>query len=418
MINNYTNRTVRNIVIVYDYCYFNGGAAKVAIESACALSEQQGIYVFFFGAVGPVCNELQNSTVQTKCLYMQDINSGNRLVAAKNGIWNTKAKKAFIEFIKPFNPENTIIHFHGWAKALSSSIIQAASSRKFTCLVTLHDYFCVCPNGGFYNYIDKKLCKIKPMSLKCIVCNCDKRNYIQKIWRVMRQFVQDFNVRRNKNIIFISISELNEQLIRPYVKSNNFQRVYNLIEIDNKKNGDLESGFNNRFICVGRISEEKGTELFCAAISELMATVNIEGTVIGDGALLPDLKLRFPRICFIGWKSMDEVTDYMRTSRALVFPSKCYEGAPLTIVESLCNELPCIVSDCTSATELIREGYNGFIFETDNCDSLKKKIIESLSDEKIQVMKTNIKNDFDPNAYSKNTHLDRLMELYQTALNK
>ena len=55
-------------------------------------------------------------------------------------------------------------------------------------ILTLHDYFTLCPCGGFYDYKSKKVCNKSPMSLKCILCNCDKRNYPQKIWRVIRHY--------------------------------------------------------------------------------------------------------------------------------------------------------------------------------------------------------------------------------------
>lgn len=407
---------LKNIIVVYDYCYINGGAAKVAIESACALADNPEINIYYFGAVGPVCTELKNSKVSVKCLNMKDINTGSRLMAMKNGIWNSNAKKIFVEYLKAFDPMDTVIHVHGWAKALSSSIINITKKKGYTCFVTLHDYFCVCPNGGFYNYKEKVLCKIPPMSIRCIACNCDKRSYAQKIWRVLRQFVQDYNVRRNKDIIYISISELNERLVYPHVRSKKFCRITNLIDIK-ECNKELKAGIDsNNFICVGRISEEKGTELFCTAITELMEELDIKGTVIGNGALLDEFKTRFSKIDFVGWKSMDEVAAYMQAARALVFPSKCYEGAPLTIVEALCNSLPCIVSDCTSAVELIHDDENGFIFKTNNINDLKSKIIEAMSDEKILRMRNNITKTFHPRQYSKENHTNRLIDLYDRIL--
>ena len=37
---------VKNIVIVYDYAFINGGAAKVAIQSAVELSKNNDVNVY------------------------------------------------------------------------------------------------------------------------------------------------------------------------------------------------------------------------------------------------------------------------------------------------------------------------------------------------------------------------------------
>jgi len=400
---------LKNIIIVYDCANINGGAAKVAIQSAIALSKQE-YNVFFFAASKPIDSGLEASKVNIKCLDIKDINHSGKFRAVTNGIWNNIVKKEFVSFLDKFSAEDTVVHIHGWVKALTSAVVKVSCKKGFKTLITLHDYFTVCPNGGFYDFQKQKICTMTPMSLTCMFCNCDKRSFAQKVWRVARQIVQDRNVRFNKNIAFVSISQKNEEVVRPFVKSHKFYRVDNPIKLADHQIDDCSK--SNVYLFVGRLSEEKGIDLFCRAITELKKEYDIQGIVVGDGVLLEQLRKDYPLISFEGWKSTGEVQDYIQKARALVFPSRCYEGAPLTILEAMSAGLPCIVSDCTSATEIISDRKNGFVFETDSIRSLHESLRFTLDNGVIREVSDEIKNNMDYSHYSDQSHVRQLINVY------
>lgn len=405
---------VKKIVIVQDYAYISGGAANVAIESALGL-KKAGYDVFYYSAVGPICGELKENDIITNCLGIGNINTGSRIQAGLSGIWNSKVYVDFYHYLYNFNVDDTIIHFHGWSKALSVSVIHAAQKRGFKIVITLHDYFSLCPNGGFYNYKKGCICKYAGMSINCVTCNCDKRKFVHKLWRVARQFVQDIFVKNNTDINYITISELNEKAVRGYTKSDKYYRVYNPVKISGKM--FLDRTKSNKYIYVGRVSDEKGVELFCEACRVLMSRgENIFPVVVGDGTLLGSLKKEYPEIMFTGWLASTQVASIMKDARCLVFPSKWYEGAPLTIVEAMASGLPCIVSDCTSATELVVDGENGYVFEAGNLDSLIEKMEKSLDANSLNNMACHIRERFDPTIYSTSVHVDNLLRVYETVL--
>lgn len=247
---------IKNVIVVYDFAIINGGAAKVAIQSAIAL-KKRGLNVVYFSATSPIDKEMVSAGIEVISLDSTDINTEkNRLKAIKMGIYNSKSKKIFKKFLEKFNKDDTIIHLHGWSRALSVSIINAAQKNKFKCVITLHDYFSVCPNGGFYNYKKNKICKCVPMSATCVCTNCDKRNYLQKLWRISRQVIQDLWVKNNKNMNYIYISELNKKVVKENVKSNAFYYVPNIVELSEKKLQKITQ--EKVFLYVGRVSIEKG----------------------------------------------------------------------------------------------------------------------------------------------------------------
>lgn len=133
-------KKVKNVIVICDFAYIEGGASRVAHESAIALSRDY--HVTLFAAVGPVSAELQASNVDVVCLGQKDIlHDSNRFHAVLQGLWNKEAKKKLAELLKPFSCEDTIVHVHTWTKGISSSIFPLLEEKDFQVALTTHDYF-------------------------------------------------------------------------------------------------------------------------------------------------------------------------------------------------------------------------------------------------------------------------------------
>lgn len=339
-------KNIENVVVVNDFNYTQGGASKVAIDTARILKEQ-GINVFFFSAVEKEEEKIDGityiSTNQNEALKEK-----NKIKGAINGIYNFKARNEMKKLLKMLDRNSTIIHVHGWTKALSCSVFDIAFKMKFKVILTLHDYFTACPNGGYFNYRKNEICHFKPLTWECIKCNCDSRNYGFKLYRVIRQFVQNKIVKLNDKLEnVITISEFSEKILTPTIgKKTNITRIYNPIDIDeNVEKVDVSK--NQYYLYVGRISKEKGVDLFCQAITEL----RYKGIVVGDGNEKERLEKMYPNIEFTGWKNKEEVKEYMKGAKALVFPSRWYETAGLTVLEAQTLGIPCIVNKKCAASE-------------------------------------------------------------------
>jgi hypothetical protein len=61
-----------NVIIIHDNAMITGGAQKVAITEAVALSEQ-GYKVIYFAAVGPIDPALLNSKVKVEILGQNEL---------------------------------------------------------------------------------------------------------------------------------------------------------------------------------------------------------------------------------------------------------------------------------------------------------------------------------------------------------
>lgn len=401
---------VKNVIVVNDYPYINGGAGKVAIMSAISLAREK-INVYYFCGTGEVCDELKKSNVKIITTGQKDIISKNKLYGFFQGLRNKKAEKVLEDLILKIGCDNTIIHFHAWSKILSSSIFRVPKKYKIPVVVTGHDYGTVCPNGCFFDFRKNEICMDKPLSLKCMCKNCDKKNYIYKLFRIIRQFINKRYIKGNC-LHYFYISNFSEKII----KNNLFTKaerhfVVNPIDVKFLKRADVKN--NDYFLYVGRVSQEKGVDMFCRAISEL----NLRGLVVGDGPILEELKDKYPDISFVGWKKSDEIVNYAVKAKALVFPSIWYECAPLTIPEVMGKYyLPAIVSDLCAGKDYIINGKNGYIYDGNNLDDLKDKIKKM--NENCEEFQSYIKDKFNRNLYLENVHSKNLIDEYNKILSK
>lgn len=360
-----------NVVIVNDYAFVNGGAGKVALSSALGLASL-GHNVTLFTGVGPAAPELLDvARLQVICLGQREIvDNPNRAQAVVQGLWNFKAASRMRALLVNFDRAETVIHVHGWTKALSSSVIQVALSLGFRVIITLHDYFTACPTGTFYDHKKRGVCHLQPMSGACISTNCDSRNYGHKIWRVGRQWIQ-----RQIGLIpagindYISISDLSEEVLKPFLpRASRIYRVPNFI--DAKPNPLVDVGTNRYFTFSGRLSAEKGPLLLASCSRHL----GIETLFIGDGPLRNQIESVAPKAFCTGWLPPAEALLQLRRSRALVFPSLWYEGQPLVVAEAAAMGIPAIVPDTCAARERVIDGVTGLWFKGGDVNDLMEKI--------------------------------------------
>lgn len=404
-----------NIIIVNDSGNINGGAAKVAIDSTIELSNSKNNVFYFCSS-----KEIEKQLVLSKLSLLKNLNQSeikdesNKLNAFIRGIWNLKAYSEMKSLLKNMDKKQTIVHIHGWTKSLTISVIFAALINGFKVVITLHDFFIHCPNGGLFNYKRKSICKIKPLSLNCITTNCDSRGYSFKIFRVIRSIIERiiFLLYKNK-IHLIFLSKLSYDVLQPYIyKFNSVSYIEN--PVDRKKETKVKAETNNIFLFIGRISFEKGCESFCKSIS---SNSNLKGIVIGEGNEYNYLVEKYPNISFLGWQSKKEIDNILRKTRCLVFPSLWYETYGLVVKEAISIGIPCIVSSSTAACEFIIDNHNGVIFESGNIEDLSKKILILNNDNELVLkLSENAYKSFWSKDHSVKRHTSLLIDKYNHIL--
>ncbi|NNE50964.1 MAG: glycosyltransferase family 4 protein [Sulfitobacter sp.] len=347
---------LRRVLIVGDFAAINGGQAKVAIDSARLLADA-GLEVIFFAASGPVCAELSHPRIRTVCLGQHTLlENPSRLNAMMTGLWNEAALRALREEMAKLSSADSVIHCHGWAKALSPSVGRAFAQTEVPVLYTMHEYFLACPNGGFFDFQRQEICTRRPLSTACLTTQCDARNPAHKAWRVVRSAVARGPGRLPgglRHIAYISQTQLGA--MRPYLPAD--ARLHSLPNPVAIGGGQVDAAGNDAFVFVGRLAPEKGGLLFARAAQE----AGVRAVFVGDGPEAGAIRAANPSAEVVGWVSPDEVQEHLSKARALVFPSLWYECQPLVPIEALVRGVPVICGAWSAASEVVEAGVNGII---------------------------------------------------------
>ncbi|MBO7418286.1 MAG: glycosyltransferase family 4 protein [Bacteroidaceae bacterium] len=404
---------VKNVILVNDFAHIQGGADAVAITTAIALA-RKGIHVIFFSAVLPVDKKLLDAKIDVICLGKEDIlHDKNRINAIVKGIYDKSVEKSFINLLHLYSNKDTIVHIHTWTKALSSAVFSVAGKMNFETVLTLHDFFTVCPNGGLFNYQKNELCRHKPMSCYCLLSNCDKRSYVQKQWRVIRQLAQNWNIGKIKKINLLAVSQKVANEVINYFPNRNV----NIINLQNPVGNFYQDVFDikpdSAYLFMGRLEDEKCPELFCEAITKL----GLKGIVVGDGSLKTNLQNKYPNIQFSGWLSGQDKLEVIKTCKCLVFTSKLYETFGLVVAEMKALGIPSIVPKESAAAEQITDGFDGITFQIGNLDSLCMAL-ERFEKMDLKEMLQNVRQSFDPTKNNEDTYVEHLMDIYESILMK
>ena len=406
---------IKNVIIVCDHMHVAGGASKIAIQTAKGL-KAQGLNVVYFGAVRPISDDLLINGIDVYCTQQTEaLKARSKVKGFFQGLSNSTALKMLDNVLTQYSNEDTIVHIHSWTKALSSSILVSLAKRGFNTVITLHDYFLICPNGGLFNYKKAKICSIPPMSFKCAICNCDSRNYFFKIYRLLRQKIQERRIIRNKKIYYIFISQFSRDQFQK--RSIPIERPHcyflrNPIQF-RKDRERIQCEKNTKYAYIGALYTAKGIRNFCDAVT----SVGVDAIVVGDGKLFNALKADYSNIDFVGWKSKTEIDVILKDVRCLIFPSIWYEAAPLTPLEVMAYGIPVICSDLNAAKDYITEE-SGWLYSGDDIEDLKSAIVDSLDDQSLLTRSERLFHDFDDAIYNEVTYVHNLECIYADIMRK
>ncbi len=401
-----------NVIVVNDFAHVEGGATQVAIASAIGLANQ-GHQVTYLSAVGPVAPELLESPVRVMLTGQHEIaKDPSRIRAVMQGLWNMKSRRFLEGILQGSDPRSTILHLHGWTKALSSSVIRLALRRSVPVVCTLNDYFTACPNGAFLDYPKTEICTRKPLSGSCLMAQCDNRGYSHKMWRVLRQCVQ-----RRWGMVpesikhFIKVSDFSLSILRPYLPDGAI--VYALPNIiDIPLQPPVKVMANSAYTMVGRLSREKGPISFADAA----ARGAFKAVFVGEGDCRGQVQDLRPEAEVTGWCSRAQVIERLRQARALVFPSLWYEAQPLAIREAAAMGIPAIVSDRCAGRDDVMDGVTGLWFRGGDVDDLVRKIRRMEDDEAVQKMGQAAYRHYWQNPTTVDRHVVELKRIYEQVL--
>ena len=149
-----------------------------------------------------------------------------------------------------------------------------------------------------------------------------------------------------------------------------------------------KSGHN--LLYVGRLASVKGLPILFQSLQQLKSTnEDFTLTLIGDGSersdlekLVEELQLQ-DHVKFVGYKSQQEVREYLQQTDVFVLPSFA-EGVPVSLMESMATGVPVIATQVGGVSELVDNGVNGYLVPAGDSVSLAEKMEILLGDTKLR----------------------------------
>ncbi len=368
------------VVIVSDFGSVNGGAAKVAIESARGLAEA-GVEVVFACAIAPVSERLTHPNISVELFGADEVwKVGSRLAAARQGVWN-EAAHSWLKALLARQPAGTVVHLHQWTKAFSPAAIAAAGESGRPVVVTMHDYFSFCPAGGYFDFQKGRPCDKVPMGPACVTTNCDRASYAHKLVRVARQWRSDRALGACRDLTFIHVSDFARRFAQPFLPAHaRHATVENMMEADKRPPADVAA--NGHALFLGRFTQEKAADLLAAAAREAGMPVRF----VGEGPLADDIRRVNPQADMRGWVGPDKVFDEIARARVLVLPSIWFEPGPLVVAEARSVGVPVILARTTGPASWIADGEDGWLVDGGDLGQLTAALVAARDDARLGAM--------------------------------
>lgn len=266
-----------------------------------------------------------------------------------------------------------VIHVHNLFPALSPAVIRAAAAEGVPVVMTLHNFRLLCPPATLLR--DGKVCEdcVGRLPWHALVHGCYRGSRLASapyvasltLHRAIGTFDQ---VRR-----FVAVSE--------FVRAKHIEAGIAHERIVVKPNfawpATRREGPGSYFLYLGRLSREKGVDTLLKAWRPALGRL----LVAGDGPEISRLKaLAGEGVEFVGAVPPDRAKRLVAVARALVVPSRCYEGFPRVVPEAYTAGVPVIASRIGALPEVVQEGITGVLAEPDDPASWTEALERLLDD--------------------------------------
>lgn len=294
------------------------------------------------------------------------------------GIWNPLEAKRLRSYLGHFKPDVAIVQ--NLYPLLSPSIFKPLKENHVPVVMRCPNYRLFCPGGLCLDnngHICEK-CFGRGKEWWCVRKNCEK-----SLFKSVGYAVRNATARKSRAIL---------DGVDVFIVQSAFQKEkFTAQGIPGERIGILpgiapviaeyeeEAAIGDWFTFVGRVSEEKGIYEFIEAAKHLPhLTFKVAGNLDGNFKKPMDMPLN---VEFTGFLKGRELDDLYRKSRAIVVPSKWYEGFPNVIVRGMFLKRPVITSDIGAMQSIIDNGVNGITVPPGDAEALKKAIEELSKDE-------------------------------------
>jgi glycosyltransferase involved in cell wall biosynthesis len=302
---------------------------------------------------------------------------------------------------------------------ISASVIEAAHQADVPVIVSLHDYWFICPRINLL-HPDGSRCA-GPSPADCAWClKTERRRYRLPdqltggaLGSVVRHLARQpqvaahlgwkglfaaINTRRSYlteqlrsvDLIVTPSRFVRELMIRQGLDAGCIRWVAHGLDLSGCRSGVRRPRLKGQFRIgyLGNLLPLKGVHLVIEAFKRLEARdESLQLRLHGDPDKFPDYTRRLrklagddPRIVFAGRYDNHEVEGLLEQIDVLVVPSTCYEIGPLVTLEAFASKTPVVAADLPSMNDQVAPEVDGLLFRADDHLALGRQLQRLVDD--------------------------------------
>ena len=308
------------------------------------------------------------------------------------------------EFLGLHRPE--IFHLMG-GYLLSASGLNVARELRIASVVTLMDFWFLCQRLWLLRS-NGELCRPPTDPVDCVHCLGEERRSFRwpgkvaprlarRLWGLRHKAVEQ--CRDRQGFLLESLNLANALICRSlFVRSVFIEGGIDPAGIRFLRQGSpfhdvvptVQSSSRSNQLCLtffGQIFWHKGVHVLIEAMRKI-PRVPILCRIYGDLSAFPDYvrkvrrlaardtRVKFEGLCHNG----EELSQAMRNTDAVIFPSLWYENSPNVILEAFSHRVPVIASNLGGQAELVRHNINGLLFTPADPTCLAEQIQRLIND--------------------------------------
>jgi len=210
------------------------------------------------------------------------------------------------------------------------------------------------------------------------------KSLINKIIKILYKI----SFRFANKVFFQNFDDMNLFLDQKLVKKDIVDRLPGSgMDIEEYKPMEKTENYEGmRFLFVGRLSHPKGAKYYIEAAEALKKKYkDLEFQMIGQ---IEEEDKNSLKKNYVLEKHEEEIIKYLGTSSdvrqqvrnvdAVVLPTYYREGVPRSLIEAASMALPIITTDNVGCRDIVKDGYNGFLCQPKDVESLIQKIEDFL----------------------------------------
>jgi glycosyltransferase involved in cell wall biosynthesis len=334
---------------------------------------------------GPAQEELAEVQVEGRKVFRLALREP---ATPEEAVDNGRCEELFSRILEAYRPD--VVHF-GNLELLSAGMVEVAQGAGIPTLMTLHDFYLICPAVRLMGLGSTELCPGPELGGRCGRCLAATGHlsgryrgpwrWLQRYWdvKLCGRWKRAYRARfeRFQEVIprfdaLVCPSQFMGEIMKRNQMLSNYQVIPNGSELSL-----LPPRANRAQIVFGMLAHHtraKGTALALEAMKRLPGRgIHLEIHGDGDPRYLTPLRMRAqgdPRISFEGPYGPGDRERILKGLDVLIVPSLFPENGPLVVQDALATGRPCVVPAATGAAEAVRGMVHGLHFRRGDVDSL------------------------------------------------